>query len=91
MLGTVSIAAAFAFLITVQAASVELARDDSEVSDTTTTLSRHSLKFRNQFPYLWSAAIHHPDQTTDVRQDHAQTQQKESLWLCHEQFSLRCS
>uniref|UniRef100_A0A023FBD5 Putative secreted mucin n=1 Tax=Amblyomma cajennense TaxID=34607 RepID=A0A023FBD5_AMBCJ len=39
MLGTVFISAAFAFLITVHAASVELARDDDQESDTTTTLS----------------------------------------------------
>uniref|UniRef100_A0A023FD55 Putative secreted mucin n=1 Tax=Amblyomma cajennense TaxID=34607 RepID=A0A023FD55_AMBCJ len=39
MLGTVFISAAFAFLITVHAASVELARDGSEDSDATTTLS----------------------------------------------------
>uniref|UniRef100_A0A023FD49 Putative secreted mucin n=1 Tax=Amblyomma cajennense TaxID=34607 RepID=A0A023FD49_AMBCJ len=36
MLGTVFIAAAFAFLITVQSASVELARDDDQDSETTT-------------------------------------------------------
>uniref|UniRef100_A0A023FBA6 Putative secreted mucin n=1 Tax=Amblyomma cajennense TaxID=34607 RepID=A0A023FBA6_AMBCJ len=36
MFGTVFVSAAFAFLIAVHAASVELARDDVEGSDTTT-------------------------------------------------------
>uniref|UniRef100_A0A023FBP4 Putative secreted mucin n=1 Tax=Amblyomma cajennense TaxID=34607 RepID=A0A023FBP4_AMBCJ len=36
MMGTVFISAAFAFLIAVHAASVELARDDDQNSDTTT-------------------------------------------------------
>uniref|UniRef100_A0A023FBG9 Putative secreted protein n=1 Tax=Amblyomma cajennense TaxID=34607 RepID=A0A023FBG9_AMBCJ len=39
MLGTVFISAAFSILITVHAASLELARDDDHESDTATTLS----------------------------------------------------
>uniref|UniRef100_A0A023FBB1 Putative secreted mucin n=1 Tax=Amblyomma cajennense TaxID=34607 RepID=A0A023FBB1_AMBCJ len=50
MLGTVFISAAFAFLITVHAASVELARDDDQVSDTATTLSPPQSEVPDEVP-----------------------------------------
>uniref|UniRef100_A0A023FDH6 Putative secreted mucin n=1 Tax=Amblyomma cajennense TaxID=34607 RepID=A0A023FDH6_AMBCJ len=49
MLGTVFISAAFAFLIAVQAASVELAREDQD-SEPTTTLSPPQSEVPNGAP-----------------------------------------